>query len=117
MEQPFRLFDRDDDSMRHGMILSVIQTKKDSDLPNEESKAQGEKQLAAVKTNHSMFSCIMAFASEGLNGLIYKFKSKAWPTGLAYMVRNLLFKKFAPDDTMSFIELEAQLKTSGPSMA
>ena len=31
MEQPFRLFDRDDDSMRHGMILSVIQTKEEEE--------------------------------------------------------------------------------------
>lgn len=83
----------------------------DKNLPASESAATKDEEKAVVKANSiAMYSFTMAFQTEGLLGMIYKSRSADWPGGLAYKVVQLLFKKFAPDDIMSNIELENRLK-------
>ena len=61
----------------------------------------GKKAAAAKKRNPiAMASLTMSFTTEGTMGLIYKAKDTNWPSGKAYKVVEVLFKKYQPQDTI-----------------
>jgi hypothetical protein len=47
----------------------------------------------------------LAFATEGLCGMIFKAMTAEWPTGKAHLVVKALNEKYSPKDTISRVEL------------
>jgi hypothetical protein len=60
---------------------------------------------ARKRNTLAMYNFTLAFASEGLMGIIYKSRSNEWPNGKAHKVVEQLFKKFKPSDTISRVEM------------
>jgi hypothetical protein len=53
----------------------------------------------------------LAFSTEAMMGLVYKAMTTSFPSGLAYMVVEALFKKFRPQDTITRVELRQMLNS------
>ena len=52
---------------------------------------------------------IMDFWSESLIGVVYQERTTKWPSGLAHMVVDALFKKYILQDLVSKIDLRRTL--------
>jgi hypothetical protein len=70
----------------------------------------GKEQEAAKKRNAlAMANLLMAFTSDTTMSLIWKAKTKDWPSGLAHLVVTSLFRKYQPQDTITRVELRRML--------
>lgn len=83
---------------------------KSEDEELDETTDEGKKAAAAKKRNAAaMANFTMAFTSEGTMGMVFNSMSMAWPGGLAWKVVRALFAKYAPQDTISRVELRKML--------
>ena len=72
----------------------------------DEMKDENKKKIAAKNCNSvAMANLTMAFTSETTMGLVYKARTKDWPSGLAYLVIKGLFMKYRPIDMVTLVEL------------
>jgi len=101
----------------HGFAVS-IQRKADINLPEsedaeiDETTDVGKKQAKAKKMNAiAMANLTMAFTTEALMGIVNKAVKTEWPSGLAYLVIDALFKKYVPQDLISMVELRKALNS------
>jgi hypothetical protein len=89
-------------------FAKAIQRTAETSLPTVEatSTSTTAAQLAALERNRlAVATLTMAFQTGSLMSLMYKAESSSWPSGRAYMVIDLLFKKYRPVDTISKVEL------------
>jgi hypothetical protein len=94
-----------------------ITKKKNADLPDTEnglfdSDAKVLKQHEEAIELNAITVAYLTIALEKTNKLmaiIHKSKSKEWPTGQAHLIINELFRKFAPDDMVSKVEMKRDL--------
>jgi hypothetical protein len=92
--------------------------KNDTDMPTTEAASidlstdRGKLQAAAMNRNAIAISNLtLAFSTEAMMGLVYKAMTTSFPSGLAYMVVEALFKKFRPQDTITRVELRQMLNS------
>ena len=65
---------------------------------------------AAIKRNSiAIANLTMAFSTNEAMTMIYDAGTPEWPSGLAWKIMESMKKKFAPDDTISKVELRRQL--------
>ena len=81
--------------------MTISKDAPDPDMPASEAEVldeskDEEKKKIAVKNHNSvvMANLMMVFMNETMMGLVYKAKTKAWPSGLAHLVIKGLFKKY-----------------------
>ena len=98
-----------------GFKIAIGRTKS-NEMPADESIAidetteQGKKQFAAKKANGiAMASLTMALTSEGSIGIITQAFDQDWPGGLACKVVDMLYKRYAPRDLRSKVEMRQAL--------
>jgi hypothetical protein len=65
--------------------------------------------IAKTKNATAMTHLTMAFTSEMIMGLVYKSMTAEWPEGVAYLVVELMMKKYKPQDTITHVELRQKL--------
>jgi hypothetical protein len=72
--------------------------------------ATGKEQEAAKRRNAvAIANLTMAFTSEATMSLVYKAMKTDWPSGLAHLVVEALFKEYQPQDTITRVELRQML--------
>jgi hypothetical protein len=65
--------------------------------------------LVKKQNDIAMAQFTMAFTTHSDLAMIYEAESIAWPNGKASSVVDALFKKYAPQDTASLVELQDDL--------
>lgn len=74
------------------------------------TKDADKKKIAARKRNNvAIANMTMAFSTQAMLALIEQSCTDKWPSGLAYVVMELLFARFRPDDVITRVELRKQL--------
>ena len=90
----------------------AIQRTKEADLPDKEDEdvsADNKKRLAKQR-NLMAISCLtMAFQDDALLNILEQSETRDWPSGLAYIVIDELFKKYKPVDIISRVEMRTRL--------
>jgi hypothetical protein len=86
------------------------------DLPDSDSTAIdetteiGKRQAAAAQRNSIAMACLMmAFTTDAAMSVVFKAKTTEWPGGLAWMVMDLMRKKYRPQDLVTRAELQNKL--------
>ena len=90
----------------------AIQRTKEADLPDKEDEdvsADNKKRLAKQR-NLMAISCLtMVFQDDALLNILEQSETRDWPSGLAYIVIDELFKKYKPVDIISRVEMRTRL--------
>jgi hypothetical protein len=86
------------------------------DLPDSDSTVIdettdiGKRQAAAKQRNSIAMACLtMAFTTDAAMSVVFKAKTTEWPGGLAWMVMDLMRKKYRPQDLVTRAELRNKL--------
>jgi hypothetical protein len=90
----------------------VIQRVAETGLPDTEATDVSSDKLkkAARGGNLMAISCLsMAFQDDALLNMIEQSETTDWPSGLAYLVVDELFKKYRPVDIISRVEMQSRL--------
>jgi DNA-directed RNA polymerase subunit M/transcription elongation factor TFIIS len=98
----------------------AIQRVAEKDLPADEATDVSSDQMktAARNRNFMAISCLtMAFQDDALLNMIEQSETADWPSGLAYLVVDELFKKYRLVDIISRVEMRTKLSkvTKKPS--
>jgi hypothetical protein len=74
---------------------------------SKEEDAGDTNEEKATRRRNLMAMCnfMLALATEGLCGMIFKAMTTEWPTGLAHLVVKALNDKYRPKETISRVEL------------
>jgi gag-polypeptide of LTR copia-type/Zinc knuckle len=87
------------------ILTGVRQDKVIPDMDTDKNAKEAAQSHSAL----AMASLTMAFTSDVTMGLVYKAMTTDWPSGLAHMVVEALFKKYQPQDTITRVELRLML--------
>jgi hypothetical protein len=90
----------------------AIQRDAETGLPDKEATDVSSDKLkqAARDRNLMAISCItMAFQDDALLNMIEQSETADWPSGLAYLVVDELFKKYRPVDIISRVAMRSKL--------
>jgi hypothetical protein len=90
----------------------AIQRTKEVDLPDREDEdvTSDNKKRLAKQRNLMAISCLtMAFQHDALLNILEQSETAEWPSGLAYVVVDELFKKYKPVDIISRGEMRTRL--------
>jgi hypothetical protein len=85
-----------------------IQRTKETELPNDEStdvSSDVPKQNAKNRNLMAIACLTAAFQDDGLLNMIEQSMISKWPSGLAYVVVDELFKRYRPVDIISRVEM------------
>jgi hypothetical protein len=70
----------------------------------------GKRQAAAKQRNSIAMACLtMAFTTDAAMSVVFKAKTTEWPGGLAWMVMDMMRKKYSPQDLVTRAELRNKL--------
>jgi hypothetical protein len=89
-----------------------IQRTKEAELPNDEStdvSSDVPKQNAKNRNLMAIACLTAAFQDDGLLNMIEQSMISTWPSGLAYVVVDELFKRYRPVDIISRVEMRTRL--------
>jgi hypothetical protein len=90
----------------------AIQRTKEAELPADEStNVSSDKPKQAAKNRNLMaIACLTAaFQDDGLLNLIEGSMTQQWPSGLAYLVVDALYKRYRPVDIIMRVEMRTRL--------
>jgi hypothetical protein len=90
----------------------AIQRTKEADLPDrqDEDVTSDNKKRLAKQRNLMALSCLtMAFQDDALLNILEQSETVEWPSELAYVVFDELFKKYKPVDIISRVEMRTRL--------
>jgi hypothetical protein len=93
-------------------FAQAIQRTAEADLPATEAtdvSSDNQKRLARQR-NLMAISCLtMAFSDDALLNIVEQSETADWPSGLAHIVIDELFKKYRPVDIISRVEMRTKL--------
>jgi gag-polypeptide of LTR copia-type len=90
----------------------AIDRTKEADLPDTEATdvSSDKSKKAARDRNMMAIACLTAsFQDDGLLNMIEQSMTMDWPSGLAYVVVDELFKRYRPVDIISRVEMRTKL--------
>jgi hypothetical protein len=90
----------------------AIQRTKETDLPaTEDTDVTSDKPKKAARDRNLLdIACLTAaFQDDGLLNMIEQAMTSDWPSGLAYLVVDELFKRYRPVDIISRVEMRTKL--------
>ena len=97
-------------------FATIVRKTRDTNFPSgkdtviNSATTEGKKQQKAKNMNMiEIANIIMDFWSESLIGVVYQERTTKWPSGLAHMVVDALFKKYILQDLVSKIDLRRTL--------
>jgi hypothetical protein len=70
-----------------------------------DANTTADQHAALERSNLAIANLTMAFQTESLMSLMYKAESTRWPISRAYIVIDLLFKKYKPSKKIAFLNL------------
>jgi hypothetical protein len=93
-------------------FAQVIQRTAEADLPATEAtdvSSDNQKRLARQRNLMAVSCLTMAFSDDALLNIVEQSETADWPSGLAHIVIDELFKKYRPDDIISRVEMRTKL--------
>ena len=90
----------------------AIDRTQEADLPSTETDdvSSDKPKKAARDRNMMAIACLTAsFQDDGLLNMVEQSMTSDWPSGLAYVVIDELFKKYRPVDMISRVEMRSRL--------
>ena len=92
-------------------FASALKLGGEESLPESETSEEvnKEQKKARKRNNKAVYALTMAFRKQKLQGMVYKAKTKQYPSGLAHLIVQQLKQKYMPTDEYSKVEKSKDL--------